>query len=309
MLSIMIFGAILGISNVDAKLREFDNTLVTANDYTPPTWFSLTANATTNMRIIANYDTNDPEQWPKDYPYILMSFCTTGEFTIKRTASAGNSCSTSCFKQDIISFYSSAKCQVDNTEGKMWYVLAPVNKLDVGSGNARYYQLNDQITITNKNNWWNPAWLNGVYMTDDTFAQEAILYANNENGTQLNNLINNQITQQHNDSLAVQSAIGGVTNAIGNMQNGIINEDTTYSNNPSENINGKQDMDDLSDAEKGLINNLDFSGAEDIDITINAESSSFIWQIVNQLRQMNGAIVLLMTSILGLGIIKMILNR
>ena len=101
------------------------------------------------------------------------------------------------------------------------------------------------------------------------------------------------------------------SNAINNQTiilNDTLNQDHTYNNNASENIQGQQDLDNLNNAETSLFNNLDFSGAN-APISINTYASSYIWQIVDALRGISAKIVLLMTSILGLGIIKMILNR
>ena len=88
----------------------------------------------------------------------------------------------------------------------------------------------------------------------------------------------------------------------------VLTEDHTYNNNASETIQGQDDMDDMSEAEEDLMGELDFSGAQDLEITINPHASQYIWQIVERLRTLPG-VTILMTSILGLGIIKMILNR
>ena len=87
-----------------------------------------------------------------------------------------------------------------------------------------------------------------------------------------------------------------------------LDQDAEY-NTDGEEIEGQQEIDDYKQAEENVLDSLDFSAAEDLDITINASTSSFIWQIVERLRQISSKIVLLFTSVLGLGIIKMILNR
>lgn len=91
--------------------------------------------------------------------------------------------------------------------------------------------------------------------------------------------------------------------------NDIMKEDHTYNNTPSTDVPGNDEIDDLTDAEDELFDNIDLSGVEDLNISINPNANNFIWEIVNQLRQMNSNIILLITSALGLGIIKMILNR
>lgn len=107
-------------------------------------------------------------------------------------------------------------------------------------------------------------------------------------------------------------AINNQTTIIQNQTNAIIEAITgehEYNDTASEELQGKEELDNLKEKEEELLGNLDFSGVENIEITIEPETANFIWQIVEALRSINGKIVLLITSILGLGIIKMILNR
>lgn len=88
----------------------------------------------------------------------------------------------------------------------------------------------------------------------------------------------------------------------------IINQNATYEENPEE-LNGTTELNEYTQKEEQLFGNLDFDVNGTSDITINPNASAFVWQIVEALRGMNPAIILLMTSILGIGIIKLILNR
>lgn len=91
--------------------------------------------------------------------------------------------------------------------------------------------------------------------------------------------------------------------------NEIISQDHNYNTNPSQNTeNEKQEMENYEQEENSLRNGLDLS-IEDTEITINPEANTFIWNIVDRLRGMSGKIVLLFTSVLSLGIMKMILGR
>lgn len=87
-----------------------------------------------------------------------------------------------------------------------------------------------------------------------------------------------------------------------------LDQDAEY-DTEGEEIEGQEDINNYEQAESDLMESLDFSAVDDLDITINADTSSFIWQIVERLRQISSKIVLLFTSVLGLGLIKMILNR
>lgn len=111
-----------------------------------------------------------------------------------------------------------------------------------------------------------------------------------------------------NSGFATSESVEEVQESVDRVEEAITG-DYEYNDTPSEELEGKEELDDLKDKEEELLGNLDFSGAEDIEITIEPETASFIWQIVDSLRGMSGKIVLLITSILGLGIIKMILNR
>lgn len=111
-----------------------------------------------------------------------------------------------------------------------------------------------------------------------------------------------------NSGFATSESVDQVQESVDRVEEAITGE-YDYNDTPSEELEGKEEIDNLKNKEEELLGNLDFSGAEDIEITIEPESASFIWQVVDSLRSMSGKIVLLITSILGLGIIKMILNR
>lgn len=91
--------------------------------------------------------------------------------------------------------------------------------------------------------------------------------------------------------------------------NKILNEDHEYNNNASQNINGQQDLDNLDTQDEQIRDNMDFSAIENNNITIDTNANSFIWGIIERLRSMNEYIVLLMTSIMGIGLIKLVLGR
>ena len=91
--------------------------------------------------------------------------------------------------------------------------------------------------------------------------------------------------------------------------NDTLTQNHDYNTNPSESTeNEKQEMENYEQEEDSLRNGLDLS-IEESEITINPEANTFIWNIVNRLRGMSGKIVLLFTSVLSLGIMKMILGR
>lgn len=106
----------------------------------------------------------------------------------------------------------------------------------------------------------------------------------------------------------VESANGNVVDAVDKV-NDTLNQNHEYNNNASESTeNEKQEMENYEQEEDTLRNGLDLS-IEESEITINPEANTFIWNIVDRLRGMSGKIVLLFTSVLSLGIMKMILGR
>lgn len=91
--------------------------------------------------------------------------------------------------------------------------------------------------------------------------------------------------------------------------NNILTQDHNYNQNESQSTQGqKEQMENYEKEEDNLRNNLNLS-IEEAEVTIKPEANTFIWEIVNKLRTMSGKIVLLFTSVLSLGIMKMILGR
>ena len=106
------------------------------------------------------------------------------------------------------------------------------------------------------------------------------------------------------------------TNAIIDNQNqntntimGELNQTQEYNQTVDTNQIGANETLQAGQLEDQLINATDFNGSLLDGITINPNASSFIWTIVDGLRNMNIAIVTLFTSIMGMGIIKLVLNR
>lgn len=94
-----------------------------------------------------------------------------------------------------------------------------------------------------------------------------------------------------------------------NNTNDILNQDHTYNNDPNRDTTTQNNqLTSYEQEEQQLLNNLNLN-IEDAEVSINGNASSFIWEIINRIRQTSGKIVLLFTSVLSLGIIKLILGR
>lgn len=115
-----------------------------------------------------------------------------------------------------------------------------------------------------------------------------------------------------NQNSTTEEAINNQTIIIQEGQNKIndsINQDHDYNNDASVNTEeDKNKFDNFEKQEEDLRNGLDLN-IEESEITINPKANTFIWNIVDKLRGMNGKIVLLFTSVLSLGIMKMVLGR
>lgn len=106
----------------------------------------------------------------------------------------------------------------------------------------------------------------------------------------------------------VEQANGNVEQAVDRV-NDTLNQDHNYNNNPSESTQEQENkINDYETQEDSLREglNLEIGNSE---ITINPNANTFIWNVVDRLRGMSGKIVLLFTSVLSLGLIKIVLGR
>ena len=122
-----------------------------------------------------------------------------------------------------------------------------------------------------------------------------------------------------NSNSSTEQSINNQTEVIIDKSNEIINEqnktneilskDHEYNTEPSESTESqKQEMENYEKEEDSLRNGLDLN-IEESEITINPEANTFIWNTVDKLRGMSPKIVLLFTSVLSLGLMKMVLGR
>ena len=91
--------------------------------------------------------------------------------------------------------------------------------------------------------------------------------------------------------------------------NNFMNETQQYNDQQNTNISGVNETMQYEQAEQQLIQSIDTNTSIIDEIAINPLASAYIWDIVGGLRSMNPAIIVLMTSMLGFGIVKLILNR
>ena len=122
--------------------------------------------------------------------------------------------------------------------------------------------------------------------------------------------INTKITG-YDERLGINSIVTQQTNKINESINNILDEDHDYSEAYDPYTSqAQQKENEWSMWQTQIKNNIDISNSNTLTtLTINATSSQFIWGIVDMFRSLSSKIILLITSILSLGIIKMVLNR
>lgn len=114
-----------------------------------------------------------------------------------------------------------------------------------------------------------------------------------------------------NYTLVYDDATEGIQGVIEQQQdtNDILNETIQYNTQTNTNTIGANETLQAGAMEDQLIQQNEFNGSILDNMSINSSASGFIWQIMEGLRGMNVAIVSLMTMALGLGVIKLVLNR
>lgn len=249
-LAIALLSFIFGLFKANAQMIEFDSTARLINNSSSlPYTFTNSANGNYTTRIQVVYDTQDLSQWPYDNPYIIISACTTGEYTpstynIVRTYAPNTSCANSCYKQEVKFFMTNQSCPTSSFFGKKLYVILEAQKINVGSGSSRYYDIDDSITFKSDLSYPTSTTIYGIYMSDTDFSSSI---QNNTTNEELNNIelsIQAQMNLAHQDSQAAIAAIGGVASAVGDLQTNI--DDVKDS---IDNVNSSINNDNVSEAE------------------------------------------------------------
>lgn len=106
----------------------------------------------------------------------------------------------------------------------------------------------------------------------------------------------------------VENANGNVEQAVDRV-NDTLNQDHNYNTEPSKSTTEEENkIDDYETQEDNLREGLNLE-IDNSEITINPNANTFIWQTIDKLRGISGKIVLLFTSVLSLGLIKIVLGR
>lgn len=106
----------------------------------------------------------------------------------------------------------------------------------------------------------------------------------------------------------IETSNGNVEQAVDRV-NDTLNQDHSYNTDPSTSTTEEENkINDYETQEDSLREGLNLE-IDNSEITINPNANTFIWQTIDKLRGISGKIVLLFTSVLSLGLIKIILGR
>lgn len=167
---------------------------------------------------------------------------------------------------------------------------------------------------------WNEGWLSWCYSTEISKNNNSVLYKCNVPNTRTSlkglnihiadtstgaDILDSVVTVGVGDTFDFEISSNKTNEDIKNE----IIKDHEYNNNESKDTTEQEnEINNYEKKEDNLRNglNLDIESSE---ITINPNANNFIWETINKLRGMSSKIVLLFTSVLSLGLMKMILGR
>lgn len=155
-------------------------------------WGSSMFTSGSVIDIYTTFNANDTAVNDTDNT-VILDVCAGDGIIVKRTATVGNSCTNSCFSQNVSVQNLNRSCVLaDNSSGFSYRIFLPVNKWDdryVTSPNSHVY-LQDKITISSK--YYNSNFIvYGAYLTDELVAGTNDYSEINSQINALNSNINN----------------------------------------------------------------------------------------------------------------------
>lgn len=173
------------------------------------------------------------------------------------------------------------------------------------SGNVSWINFPVNSSTTKTDEWF----YYGYYIEDigstDTISnsdlQNAITNMQNSINSNANTNTQNIINNQNQNTNAIN---GNIDQEFNDLKN----QDHTYNNNAKDTPSGQSDINSSNNKETQLMQSIDLDSSV-LDVTLNTSVTSWIWEILTNLRSINGKITLLFITVLSLGIIKMVLNR
>lgn len=167
---------------------------------------------------------------------------------------------------------------------------------------------------------WNEGWLSWCYSTEISKNNNSVIYKCNVPNTRTSlkglnvhiadtstgaDILDSVVTVGVGDTFDFEISSNKTNEDIKNE----IIKDHEYNNNASKDTTQQEnEINNYEQQEDNLRNNLNLD-IEESEITVNPQANNFIWDTINKLRGMSSKIVLLFTSVLSLGLMKMILGR
>lgn len=247
-----------------------------------------------------NFETDNVYYDASELPrYFLLTFCTDSQriSTYSINSSGGNP------SLDTVVFYKTDfNCSFPGsnyTGGKLLYVYGTYNvAYNCGASGTNCTQKGSvNMTVPNQSSWTLYSYQNSIEEISVDYASGTIISQNASIMSYQQQIINNQTAN---------------TNAInGNIDqefNDLKNQDHTYNSNAKDTPSGTSDVNSTLNKQDQLSSSLNLDSSNVV-VTLNTNATTYIWGIVDRIRAVDSRIVLLFTTVLSLGIIKMILNR
>lgn len=182
---------------------------------------------------------------------VILDLCSGDGISVKRTATVGNSCTNSCFSQNVSVQNLNRSCVLaDNSSGFSYRVYLPINKWDsrsVTSANSNVYLI-DKINISSK--YYNSNFIvYGAYLTDELVSGSSDYSEINSQINALNSNINN-----------TNSKLDDVNSKL-NDTNSKLNDTNSKLDDTNKNIKDTNDTltDDSTDDKSSFFNNFQTS--------------------------------------------------
>lgn len=243
----------------------------------PTLWYSFNgASKVTGNIAVDNLKTSE-------YGYLILKVCPA---SISPSFSFSNANSTTGFVASGSGSYNTGVVCDESSTWRKWNIWQlKIKKYEYSSNKSEYYT-GAKLTITNKESSSNPyLWIEDYYLSD-----EDLLFKYQKEG-QGNKLLED---------------LKNVQNQTNNKLDNIIDKDISSSDKQLPNDDSYQDYNNAESSLKDKVSQADMSN---IDIAIDVNSSSFVWNTLSSFIQSHQLIFSMIISILSIGIIKLALGR
>lgn len=163
-LSKINFWQILDVHAESINIRQTADGYVLINDSSNEyLTYIINPNANANLRVKIGTALSQSDI----YSYMFMDVCSTRDIDAVRTSSPGQSCTNSCWSNQVYTEKTDYLCTTNAQNGKIYRITTPIQKWEKDLNDEMAY-VNDQITINNKTSDIISTTIYGVYVSNDT---------------------------------------------------------------------------------------------------------------------------------------------